>query len=94
MPQKITALCCNAQQLGCRTKLQPGMCAQVFQSYVQSLDEDPAQYRKDTEQMEAWAKELSSPSDLTPSSDGTDLQKRLAGIAQDAKDGECLCPGP
>lgn len=70
------------------------MCAQVFQSYVQSLDEDPAQYRKDTEQMEAWAKELSSPSDLTPSSDGTDLQKRLAGIAQDAKDGECLCPGP
>ena len=50
-------------------------------------DEEPAQYRQDTEKMEAWAKELSSPSDLTPSSDGTELQKCLAGIAQHAKDG-------
>ena len=63
------------------------MSAQVFESYVQSLDEEPAQYRQDTEKMEAWAKELSSPSDLTPSSDGTELQKCLAGIAQHAKDG-------
>ena len=60
---------------------------QVFESYVQALGEDPAQYRKDTEQLEGWAKGLSSPSDLTPSADGSEIQKCLAGIAQTAKDG-------
>ena len=59
----------------------------MFQSYVESLDEDPKQYRADTEQLEAQAKELSSPDQLTPSAEGSDLQKALASISQRAKDG-------
>ena len=61
---------------------------QVFQSYVESLDEDPKQYRQDTQQLEGWAKELGSPDQLMPSADGSELQKALAAISQRAKDGE------
>ena len=64
---------------------------QVFASYVQSLDEDPKQYRQDSEQLEGWAKDLSSPDQLTPSAEGSEIQKALSGVAQRAKDGaSCL----
>lgn len=67
--------------------LTPLTWLQVFQSYIESLDEDPKQYRQDSSQLEGWAKELGSPDQLTPSSDGSDIQKALSGIAQRAKDG-------
>jgi Thylakoid formation protein len=45
---------------------------------------------RDAEKMESLAKELSSSADLEPKSDGTDLQKILASVADRAKNGEFL----
>lgn len=38
----------------------------VFDAYISALQQDPAQYRADAAKMEAWAKGLSSPSDIKP----------------------------
>lgn len=53
----------------------------VFDAYISALQQDPAQYRADAAKMEAWAKGLSSPSDIKPDADGDEMQKSLADIA-------------
>ena len=42
---------------------------------------------QDADRLEGLAKELSSPSDLKPAAEGTELQKLLEGIAERAKGG-------
>ena len=42
---------------------------------------------QDAERLEGLAKELSSPSDLKPATEGTELQKVLGGIAERAQGG-------
>lgn len=42
---------------------------------------------QDAERLESLAKELSSPSDLKPATEGTELQKVLGGIAERAQGG-------
>ncbi|CAK0783183.1 hypothetical protein CVIRNUC_006382 [Coccomyxa viridis] len=59
----------------------------LFKAYLSSLDEDPSKYRQDAERLESLAKELSSPSDLKPATEGTELQKVLGGIAERAQGG-------
>jgi photosystem II biogenesis protein Psp29 len=55
--------------------------AAVFKAYVEALDEDPQQYRTDSEAWEAWVKGLSGPEELKPDADGSEQQKALADLA-------------
>lgn len=62
----------------------------VFTAYVNALDEDPAQYRKDAEQLEKWASGISKPEDLHPSQEGDEIRQNLAKTAQLVKDNNFL----
>lgn len=62
----------------------------VFESFIGALQEDPKQYRADAERLEAWAKSVSSPSDVTPAADGGDGQKALAAVAEGVKANDFL----
>ena len=68
----------------------PSDRAEIFNAYVKALDEDPEKYRTDASNLEKWASGISNPEDLHPSSEGDDIRKRLAEIAQNAKDGKFL----
>lgn len=60
----------------------------LFNAYISSLDEDGSKYRQDAERLEGLAKGLSSPSELKPATEGSDLQKLLGDIAERAKGGK------
>jgi len=62
----------------------------IFRAYIGALDEDAGKYREDADKLAGWAKELKSASELTPSEDGNDVQKLLAGIASRSKEGKFL----
>ena len=51
---------------------------EIFNAYIQSLDEDPEVYRRDAAALEAAA---SASQTLTPDANGAEVQKTLAGIA-------------
>ncbi|KAK9861212.1 hypothetical protein WJX84_009589 [Apatococcus fuscideae] len=60
----------------------------LFKAYLNALDEDPDQYRKDSEQIGKWAAEKKgSPDQVTPKEDGDDFQKALAAVAEKGKMG-------
>jgi photosystem II biogenesis protein Psp29 len=62
----------------------------IFRAYIGALDEDADKYRADADKLAGWAKELKSASELTPSEEGNDVQKLLAGIAARSKEGKFL----
>eukprot|EP00879_Flechtneria_rotunda_P000202 GHRR01000274.1.p1 GENE.GHRR01000274.1~~GHRR01000274.1.p1 ORF type:complete len:294 (+),score=105.51 GHRR01000274.1:1140-2021(+) len=53
----------------------------IFNSYVEALQEDAAQYRADAEKLESQARSLSGPDGLVPDASGNDLQQALAAVA-------------
>ncbi|CAL5220853.1 g2937 [Coccomyxa viridis] len=59
----------------------------LFNAYISCLDEDASKYRQDAERLEGMAKGLSSPADLKPAAEGTELQSLLGNIADRAKGG-------
>lgn len=59
---------------------------EIFNAYINALDESPATYRKDAAALEEWAKALSSADDVTPNADGEYGQKVLATIASQVAD--------
>ncbi|KAL3153476.1 hypothetical protein ABBQ38_011808 [Trebouxia sp. C0009 RCD-2024] len=62
----------------------------IFNAYMTALQEDPEQYRKDAKRMEEMASQLSDPSELTPTTDGNEIQKLLGSIAERAKEDKFL----
>ncbi|KAK9905813.1 hypothetical protein WJX75_006757 [Coccomyxa subellipsoidea] len=62
----------------------------LFSAYIGSLGENGDQYRQDAEKVEALAKELSGPSELKPDAEGSELQKKLASIAERSSQGNFL----
>ncbi|KAL3141993.1 hypothetical protein ABBQ32_004636 [Trebouxia sp. C0010 RCD-2024] len=62
----------------------------IFNAYMTALQEDPEQYREDAKRMEEMARQLSDPSDLTPTTDGNEIQKLLGSIAERAKEDKFL----
>jgi photosystem II biogenesis protein Psp29 len=59
--------------------------ASVFDSFIIALQEDPAKYRADSAKLEEWAKgRTSGGDDVRPDSNGDDVQKALARIAEAA----------
>lgn len=68
--------------------LPEGEQQQVFNAYTIALDEDPEKYRSDAERLEAWAKSLSSATEIKPDAEGDAVQKALADIASRAAAGQ------
>jgi len=62
----------------------------IFNAYMAALQEDPEQYRNDAKRMEELAGQLSDPSELTPTTDGNEIQKLLGAIADRAKEDKFL----
>lgn len=61
----------------------------IFDAYIQSLGEDPAQYRRDSEALEKAAAELTGDAKLVPIADGPfEVQKTLAGVAEMSTSGK------
>jgi len=62
----------------------------VFTAYISALNEDPKQYRADAAALEAWAKSVSSPAEVTPDVEGSEGQKALARVADGVRANDFL----
>jgi hypothetical protein len=58
---------------------------EIFNAYIRSLDEDPEMYRRDAAALEAAA---SASSTLVPDASGAEVQKMLAGVAEQVASGK------
>lgn len=52
----------------------------IFSAYLGALKEDPHQYRKDAEELESLARQLSGPEGLVADASGTTLQVGLCAL--------------
>lgn len=59
----------------------------IFNAYIDSLGENPAQYRKDAAALEQQASELSGPEQLVPEEGGNAVQQALNKVASKAAAG-------
>lgn len=60
----------------------------IFNAYIEALDEDPKQYRKDAEALEAWASGLSSADEVKADASGSLGQQVLAQVADNVASGK------
>lgn len=49
----------------------------IFKAYIESLGEEPAQYRKDADKLAELAEACSGPDDLVPSASGSEVCSTL-----------------
>lgn len=49
----------------------------IFKAYIQSLGEEPAQYRKDADKLAELAEACSGPDDMIPSASGSEVCQTL-----------------
>lgn len=55
-------------------EMDAGVKAAVFSAYIKSLDEKPETYTEDGQKLADMASACSSPADLKPDADGTDVR--------------------
>jgi len=60
----------------------------IFTAYVDALGEDAQKYKADAAALEQWAGSLEGTDGLTPDSNGSDLQKVLARLAERVSEGK------
>ena len=52
----------------------------IFKAYIGSLDEEPDKYRKDADKLTEMAEACSSPDDLIPDANGSEVRSRLRSL--------------